>query len=94
MPKTRIEAVIVEDADQFDDGPFGVVMFDQGKKNLMIKCPGCGEKSALPLDDSTDKRSPGWKLVSESPLELSPSVHHDVPSCGWHGWLKKGYWVG
>jgi len=51
MPKTRVAAVIADDADVFDDGPFGAVMFDQDKKHLMIKCPGCGEKSALPLDE-------------------------------------------
>jgi hypothetical protein len=30
--------------------------------------------------------------VSRDPVEVSPSVHHDVKACGWHGHLRKGVW--
>lgn len=85
-------AVIVAHLDCFDAGGPGTVMFSRDRQTLLVKCPGCGEASALPLNDSTSRRSPGWKLVSADPLTLSPSIHHDVAECGWHGYLKEGVW--
>lgn len=92
-----MKAQVVHDSDLFEAGGPGTVMFASDKDGddacLLIKCPGCGEKSALPLDDSTDPSRPGWKLVNKDPITLNPSVHHSVFSCGWHGYLRNGEWV-
>jgi len=47
--------------------------------------PGCGE-DWIPIDTPL-----GWKLVTEHPLTLSPSVR--CRACGFHGWIRDGKWV-
>ena len=61
----------------------------------LMRCPGCGQESALPLGSSPGAR---WTVTAGDPrtgagLTLSPSVWHRVPSCGWHGWVRDGRWV-
>lgn len=62
----------------------------EGISGLAICCPGCGSKSWLPIN----REHGGWTLVSESPLEIAPSVFHKKENggCGWHGWLQNGEW--
>jgi len=85
-----VKATRFTDYDEFEQGPKGAYMLEANKKALMLKCPKCGQKSSLPLNDSTDARRPGWKLENEDPITISPSIHHDVTSCGYHGFLKDG----
>lgn len=61
----------------------------------LMRCPGCGQESALPLGSSPGAR---WTVTAGDPrtgagLTLSPSVWHRVLSCGWHGWVRDGRWV-
>lgn len=102
MKKSRIPAVEFKDYDEFEAGPPGSVTFatdGNGQEvNLCIRCPGCGEKSAMDL--STAERKPGgqgsvWNVTQRDPLTLFPSVHHTTEKggCGWHGWLQNGVWV-
>lgn len=41
----------------------------------------------LPINDQT-----GWKVVSTDPLTVTPSIL--CGSCGCHGFITKGKWVG
>lgn len=101
-----MNATLVNDLELFEAGGPGTVMIiygvfdpfgvldDTQPAQLAIKCPGCGEQSALPLDGSTDPASPGWALTHvKGRITLTPSVHHDVPGCGWHGHLRDGEWT-
>jgi len=94
MANKQVPAVEVKDHDVFEAGGPGTVQMTVGGDGhpgmLLIKCPGCGEASALPLHGRTDKHDPGWDLKNRSPLTLHPSIHHDVKSCGWHGFLRNG----
>lgn len=61
----------------------------------LMRCPGCGQESSLPLGSSPGAR---WVVTAGdvhtgAGLTLSPSVWHRVPSCGWHGWVRDGRWV-
>ena len=60
-----------------------------GVVGLAICCPGCGNKSYLPVGDNR-----GWNLASEEPLTITPSVFHtkEKGGCGWHGFLTDGEW--
>lgn len=66
-----------------------------GVEGYLMRCPGCGQESSLPLGSSPGAR---WTVTAGDPqtgagLTLSPSVWHRVPSCGWHGWVRDGRWV-
>jgi len=90
----QVPAVEVKDHDDFEAGGPGTVQMATNQAGspatLLIKCPGCGEASALPLHGRADKHDPGWDLKKRSPLTLHPSIHHDVELCGWHGFLRDG----
>ena len=80
--------------DKIEGAPPGSVEFRHIDGKLMgvaITCLGCGEESWIPADKD-DKR--GWELVSEDPLTLKPSLHHDKKKggCGWHGYIRDGKW--
>lgn len=90
--KRTTTAKIVHDHDDFEAGGPGVVQFayhGSQPASLLIKCPGCGQPSALPLDTT---KKPSWQLVSMAPLTLAPSIHHNAGEspCGWHGYLRAG----
>ena len=53
-----------------------------GWVQLIIVCPGCGEKSA----------SAGKHKFDRDTLSYTPSIIHDksLDGCGWHGWLTNG----
>ena len=66
---------------------------DDPPSDIFLRCPGCGEASALAigLDGIKPDGAPSWGHTG--PLEtptLTPSIHHDTPACGWHGWLRDG----
>lgn len=81
----EVKATEVKDHDDFKAGGPGTVQVTVNGAGepgmLLIKCPGCGEGSALPLHGRDDKGDPGWDLQKRSPLTLHPSIHHDVKSC-------------
>jgi len=63
----------------------------------MMRCPGCGQESALPI---ASEGHAGWAVTAGDVrtgegLTLSPSVHHTtgLGGCGWHGWVRGGRWV-
>lgn len=50
-------------------------------------------EGAVPLDRPGYPefgRGPGWMVVQEEPLTLSPSIQAD---CGLHGFIRDGRWV-
>lgn len=53
-----------------------------GWDQLIIVCPGCGQKSA----------SAGKHKFDKATLTYTPSIVHDpkLGGCGWHGWLTNG----
>ena len=53
-----------------------------GYTQLLIICPGCGQKSA----------SSGTHRFYKETLSYTPSIVHDksLGGCGWHGWLTNG----
>ena len=54
-------------------------------------CPcGCGSESWMAFEGS-NQPGPCWKWNGN---DLSPSLTPSVKqiNCGWHGWLKDGYW--
>ena len=72
----------------------GLVLFNNDPATRMfLKCPGCGQEAGIMLcgPDSWSK----WTLTgSHEKPTLSPSLHHDVPECGWHGFLRNGVFEG
>lgn len=63
-------------------------------KGMAFRCPGCGEQSWVWFNVYDNKN--GWDLEVEEPLTLNPSLLHDKDSggCGWHGFMRKGEFVG
>ncbi|MBM2294691.1 hypothetical protein JQX09_22505 [Sulfitobacter pseudonitzschiae] len=61
---------------------------------LWFYCPcGCGDLSMIDVGHKfkPDGDRPTWDWNGEmSRPTLSPSVHN--LNCGWHGWLRDGYW--
>lgn len=60
----------------------------------MMRCPGCGQESALPIASAGHA---GWAVTAGdvrtgAGLTLSPSVWHRA-GCGWHGYVRDGRWV-
>lgn len=73
----------------------GAVYFDvtQDPVALWFKCPcGCGEVARIPVGrNEKPALAPSWRWNgSLSDPSLEPSVRQLV--CGWHGWLRDGYW--
>jgi hypothetical protein len=42
-----------------------------------------------PIDDRIGFPSWKWNGSKNAPT-LTPSVHHNTPECGWHGYLRDG----
>lgn len=90
-----MHANVVTDHDLFEVGGPGTVQFTGdgkgGTSALLIKCPGCGEASALPLMTEPNPHShPQWSWDGNREFPtLSPSIHHQQ-GCGWHGHLRNG----
>lgn len=77
--------------DEFEVGIPGTIIVTERK--IGVCCPGCGEKSLLSLHRKDDKLDPGWNWDEET-QSLTPSIDHDTPMCGWHGWLTNGEFDG
>lgn len=66
---------------------------DDGSLAMWFFCPcGCDAPSRIPIREGAKPfTSPSWSWNgSLSEATLSPSVHQ--LNCGWHGWLRAGYW--
>ena len=73
----------------------GSVRFDgvDGNHEMWFCCPcGCGAFSRIPVGENVKPdQSPSWKWNgSKTEPTLEPSVNQ--LNCGWHGWLRDGYW--
>jgi hypothetical protein len=73
----------------------GSVYFDvtSDPAAMWFFCPcGCEGPSRIPVGrNAKPVISPSWSWNgSLSEPTLSPSVHNLL--CGWHGWLRDGYW--
>lgn len=88
-------ATLYTDFDQFErDGIHGAYMFTHNEHGIITgmlnRCVGCGR--ILPINFNPAAGHPLWTLQCKEPITISPSVHHNTPDCGWHGWLKNGVW--
>ncbi len=93
-----MRATVFTDYDLLEtEGTPGSFMYagrGHGQDTMIMRCPGCGSISALPLTDQGD-RFPKWSKSGADELPtLSPSVFHtkDKGGCGWHGFLQEGIW--
>lgn len=72
----------------------GSIAFDgvNGERKLWFVCPcGCGDFARITVAIGAKPPSPSWQWNgSETEPTLHPSVHQ--LNCGWHGWLRDGYW--
>lgn len=74
---------------------FDMVNAPEGEAALCFYCPcgcGCGAFVRIPVGVKTKpERCPSWNWNGsvENPT-LAPSVNR--LDCGWHGWLRGGYW--
>lgn len=89
-----IRAVHCTSAEDFrDQANPGWTHFDLINEALWFICPcGCGARVRVPVGVKVKPaESPSWKWngsLTEPTLE--PSVNRI--DCGWHGWLRDGYW--
>lgn len=65
-----------------EDGPL---------RGLHFICPKCGQMGAISIGQENGR---GWTHDGnwEKPT-CTPSILHDSPRCGWHGYLTKGEFV-
>lgn len=89
-----IRAIHFNDRDAFVAQALpGSVHFDLLNDAMWAICPcGCGARIRLAVGrEVKPATSPSW-LWNGSLTEptLSPSVNR--LECGWHGWLRDGYW--
>lgn len=91
-----IRAIRYRDQREFRQGASaGAVYFDLiGEETAMwFRCPcGCGDFSRIRVGrDAKPAQSPSWNWNgSLNEPTLVPSVNQ--LKCGWHGWLRDGYW--
>lgn len=99
MKKPEIPATIHDAYETFEAAGPGAIHYacdaSGNVASVVIKCPGCGQVLALPLQrDPAQPFAPVWGFNgSRAKPSLAPSVHHKG-ECGWHGWLRKGRWRG
>ncbi|ALF02065.1 MULTISPECIES: DUF6527 family protein [Salipiger] len=67
---------------------------DGGVSAMWFYCPcGCGDLARITVGQEHKPHMTGpswnWNGRTDAPT-LSPSVHQ--LNCGWHGWLRSGYW--
>lgn len=91
-----IRAIRYHDTAAFKEcGTPGAVYFDvmQHPVAMWFICPcGCGNRARIAVaKDTKPATSPSWKWNgSLNDPTLEPSVRQLV--CGWHGYLRDGYW--
>ncbi len=102
--RARMPLRVVEDIDADGAQPGDVMVLRRDRDDAApiagyaMRCPGCGRESYLPVYPETehDKGRPRWRIEAGDPrtgegLTLSPSVWH-LHGCGWHGWVRAGWW--
>lgn len=59
-----------------------IIQGNGGLTQLIIVCPGCGQRSG----------SRGKHVYDRATRSYTPSIVHDPKygGCGWHGWLTNG----
>lgn len=97
MNRDPVRAIVCASKADFEAaGPGAIFLWrfsDKAAGYALVKCPGCGDESAMHLrppgsphpDDSQSWEASG----TPDKLTFSPSVNC-VGCCGWHGWLKDG----
>ena len=85
-----MKAELVQDIQESGPGCYQFVYRADEISGIAVNCPGCGQSSFIPFGEDKEIGEPGWNLISKEPISVSPSIHHDIKSCGWHGWLKNG----
>lgn len=78
-------------------GDFSFAMHSEGASGLLVfRCLRCAETHAVSIRRG-QKIADSWEWNGdmEKPT-LSPSINiNRLPtSCGWHGWLRDGVWIG
>ena len=96
-----VKATICQTREAFDAaGPGAIFLWRFGDKQVqggaagyvMVKCPGCGDESAMHLRQpgSPHPQGASWEVEGlPETITFNPSVHC-TGCCGWHGWLKQG----
>lgn len=91
-----IRAILYRDRQMFLASHLpGAIHFDLAgaEMALWFFCPcGCGTKSRISIGrDVKPTCTPSWEFRGTlNDPTLSPSVNQTL--CGWHGWLRGGYW--
>src|SRR6266542_5551415 len=62
---------------------------DQDRAGLILTCPH-GE-AGVPFAGRVPGGGQGWRVLSEDPLTLEPSIL--PPDCGCHGFIREGRWI-
>lgn len=93
-----LRAIAFSERDEFREkrlpGSINVGPIDQDAEGaLWFFCPcGCDALCCIPIAvGHKPSDSPSWMYNGkEAAPTLTPSVHQ--LNCGWHGWLRNGYW--
>lgn len=78
------------------DGHKMVFQYFEGERSgIRLTHPGCVTQSWIPFEDRAwsrvfDGRLEAWKVVSDDPLTLEPSIQ--CRACGDHGHIRNGRW--
>lgn len=69
------------------------VVGEGGSQAMWFYCPcGCGDLARIEIGSGMKPAtSPSWKWNARMD---APTLHPSVRqlNCGWHGWLRGGYW--
>lgn len=72
------------------DGQYYSAPGDEGYSGLLFRCPKCNHIGEVRLQGVTHWE---WDGNVERPT-CTPSILHDRDTCGWHGYLTDGVFVG
>lgn len=93
-----MKAILCDSRDELVKAGNGAIYlwnYNKDKKSgyIMMKCPGCGESSAMMVYAEGTTHPPGiqaWQITGiPGNISLSPSINC-VGCCGWHGYLTGG----
>lgn len=91
-----VRAILYRDRGAFREAALpGSYAFDgvNGVRAMWFCCPcGCGSFARIVVAlGAKPAASPSWAWDgSETEPSLTPSINQ--LNCGWHGWLRDGYW--